>query len=331
MNYSLPTTSVALCTFNGEQYIQQQLQSISDQTNLPGEIIICDDGSADKTIGIINQFKKNAKIDVKLFINERRLGSTNNFEKAIGLCSGEIIFLCDQDDIWAKDKIEKLCLYFKDNPSKCLVFTNAFLIENGLVTKNTLWQEILFNQQDDKNLFSYLLVNGNVATGATLAVKKSCVARFLPFTSSNYWLHDGQLVLQAAVTNSAGFLPDCLTYYRRHHNQLVGISKFVPSPFFKRITRILYHSKKIEREHYFIEEENIIELVKKHSHKSIAENIDWINSSEFFRKQLEKAFKSNFIVKGFLLSRLFVLGKYKYVSSSKKRHLSLFIKDFIGK
>ena len=96
--------SVALCTYNGEKYIEQQLNSILNQNYPVEEIQIGDDGSSDKTIDIIDSFRK--KFDrLYLTINERRLGPLKNFENTIKRCRGQYICLADQDDIWYPEKL----------------------------------------------------------------------------------------------------------------------------------------------------------------------------------------------------------------------------------
>ena len=93
------TISIALATYNGERYIEKQLDSIAQQTRLPNELIIFDDASNDTTADIIRNFSQNVPFLVRLDINQERLGSTRNFEKAIRVCNSDIIFLCDQDDV----------------------------------------------------------------------------------------------------------------------------------------------------------------------------------------------------------------------------------------
>lgn len=105
MSSSHYTTSVVICTYNGSQYLEQQIQSILHQTVLPSEIIICDDNSSDNSKAILDPLKKCQLCHVRVFYNEENLGFTKNFEKAISLASGKIIFFSDQDDIWFPGKI----------------------------------------------------------------------------------------------------------------------------------------------------------------------------------------------------------------------------------
>ena len=88
--------SIALCTYNGAQFLPAQLESMAAQTRLPDELVVCDDQSTDGSVEIIKSFAHHAPFAIRLEINAKNLGSTKNFEKAIGLCRGEIIGLSDQ-------------------------------------------------------------------------------------------------------------------------------------------------------------------------------------------------------------------------------------------
>ena len=92
-------TSIALCTYNGEKFLREQLDSIALQTLLPDELVACDDRSCDSTMEILQEFRERVSFPVHIHQNEENLGSTKNFEKAIKLCSGDIIALCDQADV----------------------------------------------------------------------------------------------------------------------------------------------------------------------------------------------------------------------------------------
>jgi Glycosyltransferases involved in cell wall biogenesis len=96
------TTSVALCTFNGEKFLRQQIDSILNQSMKVDEIVVCDDRSKDATIDILNGYQKKYPSVFKIYQNESNLGSVKNFERAVSLCSNEIIFLSDQDDFWIR-------------------------------------------------------------------------------------------------------------------------------------------------------------------------------------------------------------------------------------
>lgn len=115
--------SVVMATYNSEKYIEQQLISLFSQTRLFDELIICDDCSNDNTLNIIKtitlKFKLNEK--VKILLNEKNTGYISNFKKGIEQTTGNLIFLCDHDDIWETNKIEEVESVFQCNKNiKCL-------------------------------------------------------------------------------------------------------------------------------------------------------------------------------------------------------------------
>ena len=108
----MASTSIALCTYNGERFLSQQLESLAAQTILPDELVICDDASSDGSMHILEEFAKNSPFIVRIFKNKKNLGYIKNFEKAIGLCRMDIIFLCDQDDYWENRKLDQVLNVF---------------------------------------------------------------------------------------------------------------------------------------------------------------------------------------------------------------------------
>ena len=119
--------SVAMATFNGQDYIKDQLNSIISQDKKVDEIIIVDDCSSDDTVKISNEILKNSKIDYKVIINSENKGVFYTFYQAIKYCTGELVFLSDQDDVWKKNKVKKILQRFKDDSEICLVFSNSLI------------------------------------------------------------------------------------------------------------------------------------------------------------------------------------------------------------
>ena len=111
---SLPSISVAMATYNGAHYIQEQLDSIASQTLKPLELVVTDDGSTDATAEIVRAFAQTAPFPVRFFENSARLKYADNFLRATSLCSGELIAFCDQDDIWLPGKLNRIISYFDD-------------------------------------------------------------------------------------------------------------------------------------------------------------------------------------------------------------------------
>lgn len=219
--------SIALCTYNGEKFLSKQLYSFLRQTRLPDELIICDDLSSDTTSDIINNFAQIAPFPVQLYVNDRNLGSTKNFEKAISLCTGELIYLSDQDDVWRPEKIETIEAEFRKNPKVGLVFTNAEMVDENLRPRNErLWSHTFPERERKKALtaeFYKTLLNGNAVTGATAAFSSRFVKDFLPIpTHMPNMIHDGWIALVISVFAEIAFLDKPLIKYRQHSAQQLG-------------------------------------------------------------------------------------------------------------
>jgi glycosyltransferase involved in cell wall biosynthesis len=97
--------SVAMATFNGELYIREQLNSLAEQILFPYELVVCDDGSSDNTVNILEEFQKEALFPVTIYRNPSRLGFADNFLHAASKCTGDWIAFSDQDDIWFPEKL----------------------------------------------------------------------------------------------------------------------------------------------------------------------------------------------------------------------------------
>lgn len=126
----MTTVSIAMCTFNGEAFLIQQLSSLSVQTHQPDEIIICDDASNDKSVAIAQAFAKDSGLNVRIHRNDNNLGYVKNFEKAIGHCTQDLIFLCDQDDLWHPEKIQQMVDVFDAEPEVGLVLHDFCWIDD---------------------------------------------------------------------------------------------------------------------------------------------------------------------------------------------------------
>jgi glycosyltransferase involved in cell wall biosynthesis len=220
-------TSVAMCTLNGEKYIKEQLESILNQSLPVDEIIICDDGSNDKTIEIIEQIQLKNPETVSFYKNEINLGSNKNFEKAISICTGDFVFLCDQDDVWKSNKAKKVVQYFLDNPLTEAVFTNGTLIndKNEKINTHTLWDSVFFMEyQLEKPINLYKLISSkrNMVTGATLCIKKETKELILPFPDIKKYYHDEWIAIIIASRKKLDYITDELISYRIHSRQQIG-------------------------------------------------------------------------------------------------------------
>lgn len=218
--------SIAMCTYNGALFIESQISSILHQTKLPDEIIVCDDGSTDETIEIILKLLTESGIKHDIVVNSQNLGITKNFEKAISLCKGDIIFLADQDDVWNREKIEKIYLCFSEQAETDLVFSNARLVDqNSKEIKYNMWQLLKFNPSILTNgLVIKKLLSRNYVTGATLAIRRNTFNYIFPFSKS--WNHDYWIAANVAIFGKIFSVEEELIDYRQHQFNQIGSPSF---------------------------------------------------------------------------------------------------------
>lgn len=217
------SVSVALCTYNGERFLQQQLDSLAAQTVLPNELIICDDASSDGTISILEKFSKISKFKVLIFKNTKNLGYVKNFEKSINLCSSSIIFLCDQDDVWASDKIQQVVAAFDAEETVGLVLHGYKKINSmGLdyfeveevygaekLTSYQLPMEIINN-----SIRVFLVPSPRSWCGCMMAFRRDFNEVIIPIFPGKG--HDDWILKVVAPLSELRFIPKPLIDYRIH-------------------------------------------------------------------------------------------------------------------
>jgi glycosyltransferase involved in cell wall biosynthesis len=219
--------SVAMCTYNGEAYLPEQLESIAAQTRLPDELIICDDRSRDATAEIVREFAARAPFPVRLAINPHNIGSTRNFEQALRLCEGEVIALSDQDDVWKRSKLARLEAIFDASPHVGLVFTDAEVVSADLQSLGyRLWERVGFDAEKQKMVRDgravEVLLTGWIVTGATMALRAKFRELALPIPTNLPMIHDGWLALLVACVAEVSFVDTPLVKYRQHSRQQIG-------------------------------------------------------------------------------------------------------------
>lgn len=205
--------SIAMATYNGAKFIQEQLDSISTQTQQPYELVVCDDGSNDETIEILERFKKNVRFRVRIFRNDVNLGHEKNFGKAIDLCVGDVIFLCDQDDTWFSSKLETVQDVFNSDSGILLVINDAEITDgNMLPTGRTV-----FGQTRAAGVIGE---NGKSLTlGCATAFRSELRSLISPVPALDYghdsWIHDFTHMIGGRYV-----LKQTLQFYRRHGNNV---------------------------------------------------------------------------------------------------------------
>jgi glycosyltransferase involved in cell wall biosynthesis len=198
--------SIALATYNGANFLKEQLKSIKNQSKQPDELVVCDDNSSDQTVSLIQEFAEEVSFPVILLRNEKNQGFVGTFNRALEATTGEWIFLCDQDDFWFPSKIEFTLNQAHKNPDIRLFTNNAELADASLKPSGFT----TFGQMSSIGLNPKTLV-----LGCCMAVKRELLSLCLPissqFSAHDIWIDDfGKMLETKAV------IPEVLQYYRRH-------------------------------------------------------------------------------------------------------------------
>lgn len=215
-----PTISIALATFNGGAYIQEQLDSLAAQVLHPFELVVSDDGSIDQTIDLILKFAKSAPFPVKLVQNPARLGYGLNFLNAASRCTGTHIAFCDQDDVWLPQKLARINAILQGGHFD-LVAHSARVVDRHLNWLGANFPDIAVEKlldQEDKT-------DGIFWPGFTLTISQSLLSKVnLALSSaqeSTNFAHD-ELICQLAVDHACYVISEPLALYRQHGNNLIG-------------------------------------------------------------------------------------------------------------
>lgn len=224
------STSIAVCTYNGERFLQEQLDSLLRQTQRPDQIVIRDDVSSDGTLDILRAFLPAAEamgIMVDLQVNPENVGYRLNFDGALRACTGEVIFLCDQDDVWHADKLERFCAEFEARPGLLALHSDARLIDGeGRVLGRRLFTAILYESKELQRMHRgdgfALMLKRNLMTGAAMAFRHSLLSDVLPLPPIE-WVHDAWIGTMAAMRGEIDSLEEPSIDYRLHEQNQLGI------------------------------------------------------------------------------------------------------------
>jgi glycosyltransferase involved in cell wall biosynthesis len=206
--------SVVLGTYNGEAYLEEQLCSVLSQTWNSLEIIAIDDGSTDRTVEILRQYAARDQ-RIRIVINERNLGFVRNFEKGCRLASGTYIALCDQDDWWFPEKIEKMVAAIGDHP---MVYCDSDLCGEQLQPLGKRISDLVHYQSFDD--CRQLCVFSRMYGHATL-ITRGLFEKASPFREEVP--HDGWLAYHATLYGGVRYLPEVLVKYRQHAGNVFGV------------------------------------------------------------------------------------------------------------
>jgi len=277
--------TVLIITYNGQQYIEQMLDSICFQNYKPLEVIISDDASTDDTVFVIDNWlkeKRRQDIVFKFIKNSRNLGVSGNISNAVKFIHGKYLFLADQDDLWRKDKISMQVEYLERNNDceLCICDRSAINKENKIICKSLMrYDNVKFHKRDYKDVLN----NGSEYPANSICIRTRHINNIFPIPYEIVE-HDTFITIMAAHYGKVGYVRKPLTLYRIHDKNLSG--------------NYLIETCK----NFFIMYKCIVKI---HKRKNKRELIDPI----ILKKELKRRFNENNIK----FSRKLYPGKVRYV------------------
>lgn len=202
--------SIAMATYNGSKYLTEQLNSFTAQVLPPDELVVCDDGSSDDTLQLLEAFRQRAPFEVHISRNDQNLGYKRNFAKAISLCSGDVVFLSDQDDAWFPEKIQLMAGFMAAHPRVFVLQSDMLLADEQLRSSGrTQLQNIRAMGYSDERF----------VTGCGTAIRKNWFNFCLPIPDEAPG-HDGWIHRLAVALRVRSVIDKPLQHYRRHGNNV---------------------------------------------------------------------------------------------------------------
>lgn len=227
--------SVVLATFNGTQFLPDQLRSLFRQTRPPDEIVIIDDSSSDATVELVRSMIGASSIPVEFVPRTDHHGTWITFEEGLRRATGDILVVCDQDDVWMPRKLEVLVERLDERPDALMAFSDARLIDaHGTIIGRSRWRVAGFAPRNVQLVsldpFGQLLSHQAVS-GCTMAVRSELVPALLPFPADVHpglprMMYDRWMSLMAAAAGPVVTVPERLVDYRIHPAQQIGIPAF---------------------------------------------------------------------------------------------------------
>lgn len=210
--------SVCIATFNGEFFIERQLNSILPQLAEHDEIVVVDDCSTDQTVNVI---RKLADKRIRVTVNKKNIGPMNSFEKALSLSKGDVIFLCDQDDIWLSNKVKVMMDSFTETDADLMIH-DAEVVDGNLARLDSSWNHYNRNDLNQKLLGNIMK---NAYTGCMMAFKQEMKELILPIPET-VEMHDQWVAIVALITHKKIWSIDIpLMQYVRHGGNVTAIKK----------------------------------------------------------------------------------------------------------
>lgn len=204
------TTSVVMATYNGARYLPQQLASLAAQERLPDELVVTDDGSSDDTPGIIQAFADSAPFPVHFFPNPQRLGVRDNFQRGLSLAKGDILLLCDQDDLWFPSKLRRVADILERGTNSLLVMNDKIITDEELRPTDATMLS---------NIRNFGASTSHFVAGCCSAFRRSWLDIVLPIPDGIAY-HDVWIIGLARDLGAVHLCEEPLQYYRRHETNV---------------------------------------------------------------------------------------------------------------
>ena len=309
--------SVAMTTYNGAQYITEQLDSIRLQTRKVDEIVIVDDGSSDSTLELVRDYAdKYPECMIRLEQNEINLGYKKNFYKAISLCHGDITFLCDQDDCWFDNKVEKMCDLLEEHP-EIGVLSSAFVQMDGEGNKGERKSAYQRRMSDEALVCVPMedLIFHNISQGCAMAMRKDIKDAFLKYFDETI-PHDWIINVIAGMKKKCYYWNVPMFFYRIHDNNTIGLNDSMA--FKKKNTmevrtkdarqslKVLEFIEKVDN--VFYGENSLLKKAKGFSFKHV-KNLEDRNFAGLFFQNFNPCYRKLKTFRGRILDLFFVLNK----------------------
>ncbi len=218
-----------MATCNGASFIDDQLRSLAEQRRLPDELVVCDDASEDESAEKVRAFAAQAPFDVRFERNAQRLGTTANFERAVSLCSGDLIFLADQDDHWLPEKVEVQAAALEEDPAMGAALSQGRVVDDARRPLGyDLWEAVGFDAGEQAEVraghATAVFFRHVVAAGTTLAFRASFRPLLLPFPDLRS-AHDAWIAFMLAAVSDFALIDQPLIEYRLHAGNQFGLRR----------------------------------------------------------------------------------------------------------
>lgn len=275
--YTNKSSAVVIATYNGARFIEEQLQSLVMQTRKPDFILVSDDVSKDKTVEICEKYLSDKNIEFDIKENKQSLGVTKNFIDLARSIKQDVIFFCDQDDVWDLNKIQVVMNVFENNEDCEEVITDSYIWAKGDKKFGVLSDRFsklpIFDVQGkiDNNSFWRLEMEQNIAVGMCTAVTRTVINYDIEQSIYNIdkmlMYHDSYYTLIAGAIGNVYYVNEKLAYYRQHSGNAEGLMHHVNVAVLKRSVKRVKISfarfkerieiiKKLDNYNHFLSDKN---------------------------------------------------------------------------